>query len=431
MPSTRKRANPFALPKFATSFNPTRNCAWIDRLKLAFTGGRVPALDTADLMSHFQQVADGPGPLNRPSFHRRADKVEINIAKGWLFGGKLEIQPQSEDQDWRDINLYLDLNLTRFVQHQGFGGWRSRGARNGWMVLRPLEGNAFPAERDSLSGADNLLSTDNFADATRADWADMLMEYVGTVHRCLDWCVNNGVYSRGRQTEFADLTSWRTWTVRQLEIYWEAQGDDAVSFAQAVAANAKGIGEALDHRDYTVTDIVTRTEKNSPSVNMKIAKDIRAAAYAKTMNRMRFEIRYDAGVRQAIGAPPHELSAEHFSNLAGFVDLAIKDARERLSLVLPRLCAEAKTGYNKNTALARTLAGISSACGGDFLLTYRVLSLLSNNRAISISKNDELSEVMETLAAQKLVTRNRVRRRETVKRYQLAEPMQSALDLFG
>ncbi|MEQ9519149.1 MAG: hypothetical protein RLN89_06885 [Parvibaculum sp.] len=431
MPSVRKRENPFALPKFATSFNLTRNRAWIDRLELTFTGGRVPAWNTSDLMSHFRQVAGGAGPLRKPSRHMHADKIETKILKGWLFSGKLEIQPQSEGQDWREVKLYLKLNLTRFVQHQGFGGWESRGARNSWMVLRPLAGNVLPAKRDSLSGADNLISIDNIAEAIRADWADLLLEYVRTVHRCLDWYVNGGVYSTNRRTVFSDLTSWETWTVRQLEIYWEAQGDDAVSFAHAVAANAKSIAAVLDHREYTVTDIVTGIDRNSPSVNMKIAKDIRAAAYAKTMDRMRFEIRYDARIRQAIGVPPNELSAGHLPCLSEFIELAIVDAQERLSRILPRLRAQAKTGYNRNTALARTLASISSACGGDLVLTYRVLSLLTNNRAVSVSKDDELSEVMEILEAQSLVIRSRVRRRESEKRYQLAEPMQSALDLFG
>ena len=358
----------------------------------------------------------------------KADKIEIKIAKGWLFGGKLDIQLRSEGEEWREVKLTLELNLTRFVQHQGFGEWARRGARNGWMVLRPLKGNSLPAELESLAGADNLISTNNIADAIRADWTDMLMEYVETVLRCLDWYVNEGHYSRGRRTSLINLTLWRTWTVKQLEVYWEARGDDAVAFAYAVSTNARSIAANMDYREYTDADFVTRTERNSPSVNLKIAKNVRAAAYAKTMDRMRFEIRYDARVRQAIGVRPDEANWSDIRGLSEFIDLAIVDAQTRLSLILPNLLAQPKTGYRKSVALARVLSSIGSVCKGDLNLTHRVLSLLLNNGAVSVSKDDELSEIMEILAIQKMVFRVRYRKRETEKRYQLADPMRSIMN---
>ena len=426
MPSARKRSNPLALPKFATSFKPQRKKAWIDRVELSLKGGRIHNAPPSTLMSHFRRVATDGSPFRRPSLNKDQDRIQIDLAKGWLFGGRINIRASSEGQ-WHDVDLVLKLNLTRFVQHQGFGEWARRGARSGWAVLRPMEGNALAAQRENLAASDNLISSDKIQDAIGANWADMLLEHVRIVLRCLDWYANEGVYSTNLRTAFVNLNLWRTWTVRQLEVYWEAKGDDAVSYAHTVSKNTKAIADTLDYREYKGAEGVMRTEKNSPSVNVRVAKDIRLAVYAKADDRIRFEVRYDARVRQAIGVLTGQADHGHIANISDFVVCAIDDAHERFSRVLPELTRTSVSGHKASVALARVLSSISRACGGDLFLTHKIIMLLLNNGGISITTGDQLSPAVERLAAEKMLVRARTRRRESSRRYQLADPMRSTI----
>lgn len=394
-------------------------------MKMSFRGATVVDIDPVRLESHLRQVSDLTGPFLKPKRNRESGELSVKLASGWLFGGVLKLRPSPQNNEMWSVILHLDLNVTRFVQTQGIVNWTWRGARNGWAVLRDGTKNSVEAQRESLSGTDNLISAANLPDALGQDWGDITQEYVQLVLSCIDRCLNQETTINAAGDRVIYCSFWRLWSVGQAEIYWEATGSDAVSAVRAMGDRARAIASGLDYREYVDSDVVVRTEGNSPSLNLKIGEQVRAAVYAKTFQRVRYEIRYDAKVRSKIPVPTGQASGDDINNLSEFMDFLIEDARVRLSRILPEMNAKAKRGYNERSALVRVLTELSSACGNNALMTYRLITLLSNNGGISVVKNDDLFPAVAYLHETKLLRRVKTKPRERIQRYRLSEPMRT------
>ncbi len=422
----RERRRPSGLPSFATGFKPAFKKAWVDRLKMSFTEGGGIEMSDVNLMQHLREVSDRTGPFLKPRMNRDTGAITVKVETGWLFGGQLVIRPRAGARGSWSVRLALDLNVTRFVQTHGFVNWSYRGARSGWAILRSDGEHSVRAEHESLSGTDNLISSDNVRDAIAADWSDITYEYVSLVLHCLDRSINQKTPTNPNSDQVVDLTSWEQWSVQQAEIYWEARGRDAVSAVMGIGDNARTIAHGLDYREYNDSDIVVRTERNSPSLNLKIGNGIRAGVYAKTLERIRYEIRYDAKVRSSAHVPTGKASGDDLTNLSEFVDYLIEDACERLSLILPELHLRGKVGFNERSALVRVLTAISVACGNNHHMAYQLITLLSNIEGVSVKKGDVLFPAVDYLHETKTLRHVRTKKREDVQRYRLSEPLRSA-----
>lgn len=424
--AARPRTAPKRLPKFATGFKISPRKAWVDRLNMTFHGGRITGLNTRELIRHCREAAEQTSPFGKPRNNKKTGVTTIKFLSDWLFGGQLVLSPSSqEDNEW-NMRLHLNLNVTRFVQSNGFVNWSRRGARSGWAVLRTGGPGSVKAKRECLSGDDNFIASTNVGQAVAADWPDVTEEYVQLVVRCLDRCMNQPTDANPDGARIVDCSSWSMWSVGQAEIYWEVKADDAVSAVSEMSANVRAIAESLDYREYNDSDLVSRTNKNSPSMNMKIAKQVRAAVYAKAHDRIRYEVRYDADVRKVAGIQSGEADGGQLSNISAFLDCVIDDAHERMSRILPEINAKSISGFNERSALVRILTAISYACERDHLLMYRLISLLSNTGGVSVTKDDTLYPAVDYLQKTKTLRRARSRRRESVQRYVLSEPLRTA-----
>jgi len=424
--SARHRSKPRRLPKFATGFKPAFNKGWVDRLKMSFTGGWIAEIDGDSLERHLRQVSELTSPFLKPTRNRNSGVLTVRLATGWLFGGQLTLHPSAKEPGKWNAKLTLNLNVTRFVQTHGIVNWSRLGARKGWAVLRKGTENSVNAERESLTGAGNLISKRNLPDAINADWSDITEEYVKLVLRCMDRCINQATDVNPNGGRLVDCTTWGQWSIGQAEIYWEATGEDAVSAVTAMGDNARAIADGLDYREYDDSDIVVRTERNSPSLNLKIGNRIGAAVYAKTFERIRYEVRYGDKVRSKVSIPSGQASGSDLSNLSDYMDHLIDDARKRLSQLLPELHAKGKVGFNERSALVRALTAISFACGKDHLMAYRLITLLSNTGGVSVKRGDVLFPAVDYLQKTETLRHVRTKKREEVKRYRLSEPLRSA-----
>tara|TARA_R110002110_G_C13468395_1_gene719661 strand:- start:10385 stop:11548 length:1164 start_codon:yes stop_codon:yes gene_type:complete len=377
-------------------------------------------------MRHCRGAADRTSPFRRPTNNKKTGAITVKFAVNWLFGGQLILNPSKQGENEWSMRLQLNLNVTRFMQTNGLINWSRMGARNGWAVLRSGGPGSVEAARECLSGEDNFIASANVRQAIAADWSDVTEEYVQLVLRCIDRCMNQSTDANPGGIRTIDCLSWRMWSVGQAEVYWEAKADDAVSAVSEMSANVRSIAGSLDYREYNDSDLVSRTDKNSPSMNMKIAKHVRAAVYAKAHDRIRYEVRYDAAVRQVAGVQPGEADGDQLSNFSTFLDFLVDDAHERMSRVLPEINSKSMSGFDERAALVRILTAISYACGRDHLLSYRLISLLSNAGGVSVTQDDALFPVVEYLEKTRTLRRVHSRRREAVRRYVLSQPLRSA-----
>jgi hypothetical protein len=330
--------------------------------------------------------------------------------------------------------LLLELNPTRFLAHQAAdAGFSELPIPIATPLTRsPSLGRRLRAE--TLDRSDNVL-VGNDRLVAASDWPEILATYFDAVRSAIEEGIN---LNDGTHDLVQLEVDWSRPVVRQAEIYWEFGVPDATGFVRSldpvmrqVAHSARTVHYAepadppIDRRDlHGMSSAV-----NALAVYCALATSIDCVVYAKTHERVRFEVRYSANVKELVRPRP--------TGQTGLVELlqhTTRDAHRRVSRLFQTL-HEFRVGPEPDLVhLALLMAQIGTACAGDAGLARRVTSLLLNTRGITMGPNGENavpSDVVDRLVDAGVLTRSRTQLREASRRFALIPRFAAVAEAIG
>lgn len=232
---------------------------------------------------------------------------------GALFGGSLIFTWNTSSMS---VGLRFDgyLNATRYVRHQGAspqgeGQNRFTDATALMASLFRHDPNADGRTKDefSLDGADNWIPDVARANSFAAPWSDRQQEYLEAVHSLLQTEIQRvcGLINfSGNPVSWNPPTGWEPdffggdVSLQRVETYWEFKHGSPLQQVKQLEA---------DLRAYCSSEVVRREfrgredkdgqlqftrEKNCILLDAEVAPGIHLVIYAKTNQRIRFEVRH-------------------------------------------------------------------------------------------------------------------------------------------
>lgn len=244
-------------------------------------------------------------------------KARKDIGPGALFSGKLKLSfsrsPTSED-------VYLDfqgsLNVARYMRHQqasffqeGENRFANAEAMRDSLFRRTNKLEDRRRDEFSFDGNDNWIPDAGRFDSFTRHWNERLREYVEAVQltlemeirRVCDWAIAAGFPVEWQPDATAAWLRRRDHTLHSLqrvETYWEFKHPSPLQMVKTLEAEL---------RAYCTSEVVTRyfrgmkrrgdelvlgKEKNCCFLDAEVAPGIRLVIYAKTNQRIRFEVRH-------------------------------------------------------------------------------------------------------------------------------------------
>lgn len=230
-----------------------------------------------------------------------------------LFSGSLRFTWNASTMS---VRLHFDgyLNATRYVRHQGSSPIPA--AQSRFMdetakraSLFQFDPNADGKTQDefSLDGKDNWIPDVARANSFAASWSDRRREYLEAVHSLLHKEVQRVcelIRFSGNPVSWNPPTGWEIETfggelsLQRVETYWEFKHASPVQMVKQLEA---------DLRAYCSSEVVRREfrgredmdgrlqftrEKNCILLDAEVAPGIHLVIYAKTNQRIRFEVRH-------------------------------------------------------------------------------------------------------------------------------------------
>ncbi len=158
--------------------------------------------------------------------------------------------------------------------------------------------------------------------------------------------------------------------IAQAEVYWEFRADDAVQAACYY-------GQAAQARTGKDVARVAYFEHNAVSYRVRLGKrpPLALSIYAKTPDRVRFEVQYEGRISRAV---PYKGEEDLVERLL----LIRSDACQRLRKVLAPLVRDSSASTDARRAMTDLLACISAACVGTRTKQSTLLNLLISARRI-------------------------------------------------
>ena len=329
-------------------------------------------------------------------------------------GGK--ISGVAQDRGTARLTLDLSLNPTRWFAQQPIGA-HSPGFR--WpdhaavLAARPVHEclerrpqALAAAARQSLDGKPNVLLGYNrtgpgWPDRDPHAWAmDWTGFYVNAVRELVALAVDPGGTIPGLMVTITPPT------VSQVEVYGERMVEDALAAVAALGDRLMVAASDLNVRLHLSGALGFGRELNARTITLPVARNIHVVIYAKTQDRLRFEVRYLDDVRGTVArhrrGPTDPLET---------IRCAMQNAVERLATVtdaLAGLMVEAPASY---ADLKRGLWSVLWACEGDQSSADALLTPLLVDQAVTETGPGGLAprRVLQRLRARGVVQRVRVR----------------------
>jgi len=298
-------------------------------IRLGDYPGREPD-DVKELLQAVWRHFAGPGrdpddlELMRSGYHSRLfgrgrplqiiTKARPGIGPGSLFAGELRLNARTSPEIEIGLEFVAYLNPSRYVAHQWpnpIAGSQSRfsnEAEQRESLFRRLE-NADGTGRNefSLDGSDNWIPTGARMESFSGAWGTRLQEYIGAIRSALTaeiervcTCINHS----GNPVSWhpSSNSEWHVsdTSLQQIETYWEFQHDDPLQLVNSLEAELRAYcSSEVVVRNYpgrlrqsSDAALVSEQERNCRVLDAEVAPGIRLVIYAKTNQRVRFEIRH-------------------------------------------------------------------------------------------------------------------------------------------
>lgn len=213
-----------------------------------------------------------------------------------LFGGYVNSSVHRRHGPNMELRLstYLDLNPTRYIAYQDMRGFVSGQHPSTWNLGSPrlmYRRRATPTvgTETVLDGNDNvILSSRRDAFAQADAWPIHLRRFWDGVRNLIDATLVADVEEPGRTRRVSDAIN-----LRSVETYFEFRAESPQVLVQELGPIIEPLAAEGRTRDYPHGSIEGWPEVNSRVVRLRLRAGVWLKIYAKTNERVRFEIRHD------------------------------------------------------------------------------------------------------------------------------------------
>ena len=149
---------------------------------------------------------------------------------------------------------------------------------------------------------------------------------------------------------------------------------------------------------------------DASSLNVHLgAQGVQLGLYAKAHDRLRVEVRHHRNPRPTYGAraTTHEFPNYTLPELVSFLRFVGERAHERASVFFGALSSQASSPSPTISHLAMFVDKLARACGGDAVLTHRVLALLVAHGRIVRAGGPEMRAAIDSLVEAGVLVRRR------------------------
>lgn len=385
------------LPEFGHGVQAAYEWAGLDKLTITFPTSYLQG--TADEVRQIvHDLADTPWFSRKNNTVVRVRQA-INCPKP-LLSGNIAFKYDARNRRYA-CRITLRPNLTRIIAHL-------EGRRPSTLAPEELAERIFAPNEDrrtrlsamSLDVNDNLLPSYRTWSMRPINWGHELRFVV----RALLSFITDMITDFTDQCEGARFTrSSAGWYISNCEIYWEFRSPDALTQVRFIADRLERLSASVDRRLYVPVERTSPLNENEEGVTEEVAEDGRLrpiaarhgsalevvmeggrrnvllAIYAKTTDRIRFEVRYTRKVRDFI---PRDYASQAGSNqtlnsIPHLISALIEvDASARMNAVLDGIASLSVPVTEETEGLSRFLTEFASACRGDEALLHALITSL-------------------------------------------------------
>lgn len=210
---------------------------------------------------------------------------------------------------------------------------------------------------------------------------------------------------------------WNDWTCKIAEIYWEYSCPNAIALVHDIKhtilpkfSKSKWAHYRLNRdEDYSGPEIGGAIHQNAVSLNLNLGSKSRSLAiYAKQIERVRLEVRYNTNVRRNLDIPAinsFDIGMPLLMRSATIV------ARKHMSRLLSDMQPHQISTKSKFSSLIDFIKVIRGT-GLDERQTDEIISILASNSRIVVQRHTELARACTAMARRGLLTKSNVGRNE-------------------
>jgi hypothetical protein len=357
-----------------------------------------------------------------------------------LFAGRLRgyRQQSAESHATKTWHLIaeLSLNPTRAILHEGALHDLSSSLVADEEKLA-IPATLFARERPPLGVILPFVTGDNFATGSQrfmslfwgSNWRINVRRYWEGIVRLLDETLETAAEEAGGSIYKVD----QKLTLNAIETYWEFGDIDPVATVAALERPFRALGSKSSVEWYTFPDAARRAlrgrsviladDDNAPVIKMQVAKGVQIKAYAKTSERVRFEVTHTQG---AADIGPY--TAADTDGLYRWIERAAGGAALRMSHLLDALANALSEPSGFQYQPQRLLYDLYEACK-DWPSALRTLGILINTGKIEARKSSPLGDVVKKLIRKKIIRRVSPKNAE-VRIFHVTERYRAALSSF-
>lgn len=319
-----------------------------------------------------------------------------------LFGGELRFKKQSLNErssPFCQIEMTLALNPTRFADCHPFGP----------PFVPYMPHRYYRFREESLDGNDNLfrnvgLSRYNISE----NWLEARDACIPTV---LDG-IGNEMERAADASECPFNRGTTSFSLRDTEVYWEKRSEDSLSELRRLTPKLLEIGREC--RVANFPNSLTRRIRNCPSTTIQLAEGVELRVYAKTLQRIRFEVAYK--IKDYHGETS---SANSIVEIMAKLERLTTNANERLLPVWRRISEHPAPASNEVT-----LEEFFQKLNQSVLFSYEAneaFSILRDRRCLNPT-SDRTRQIAESLRNKGILESANLNRQVYQSAYPLSPP---------
>lgn len=233
------------------------------------------------------------------------------------------------------INFLTQLNLTRFVQAQKLKRRtrldRPQLASDYVMAISPDD--AWYKDEIPLRPATNIIIGPNrkYAFALKDERPAQTRQYLNLVLEMLE-----NVIDRAFNGSDAFATHLPYFSLKAIEFYWEFDTDTPIDYILSLRHTIMQHGDDVSDDIYEVENPSLRTVNQSPCLTVRLTKNIKIKAYAKTNRRVRFEVSLK---NDAINSHAGPRAHDSIDGIVSLIPALAEEAATRLTPLLQSITA--------------------------------------------------------------------------------------------
>ena len=352
-------------------------------------------------------------------FDSGSDEDERNSGERALISGRLSWVPRrsipvDERSKHKQLRFDATVNVTRFIQAQTKrpvrtdNGIRLRDFPT--LVVSPRD--HWYREEAPLVPSTNLIvgSILKYSEALKRPASEHFTRLMALWTAQLDQCV---------QWAFSELPSapirHPNFSLREIEYYWEFDVENAIDFVQSIVRPMSSLSGTIYVGGERVRLPERTVEFQSPSVKVLLAREVTLKAYAKTLQRVRFEVTFGKrGIEDSLGrrrVSPRRTTFD-IETLAEKVAVLQSAATDYFNEALPRILPSEPP--ESTLGPMDLLARIGVCADGNARTAETIVSALANFGRVEPYPNDPIYPAVRRLRRTRVLESVRHRSRVNV-----------------